>query len=42
MEYRTLKYELSDHVAVLTYDRPEQRNAVSREMNGELHHAWRR
>ncbi len=23
MEYRTLKYELDDHVAVLTYDRPE-------------------
>jgi enoyl-CoA hydratase len=42
MEYKTLKYELSDHVAVLTYDRPEQRNAVSREMNAELHDAWRR
>jgi enoyl-CoA hydratase len=42
MEYRTLSYELDDHVAVLTYDRPEQRNAVSREMNDELHHAWRR
>jgi len=42
MEYRTLTYELDDHVAVLTYDRPEQRNAVSREMNDELHHAWRR
>ena len=26
----------------LTYDRPEQRNAVSREMNSELHHAWQR
>ena len=42
MEYRTLNYELDGHVAVLTYDRPEQRNAVSREMNAELHHAWRR
>ena len=42
MEYGTLNYELDDHVAVLTYDRPEQRNAVSREMNAELHHAWRR
>lgn len=42
MEYRTLSYELDDHVAVLTYDRPEQRNAVSREMNDELHDAWRR
>jgi enoyl-CoA hydratase len=27
---------------VLTYDRPEQRNAVSREMNSELHDAWQR
>ena len=27
---------------MLTYDRPEQRNAVSRRMNAELHHAWRR
>ena len=42
MEYETLTYELDDHVAVLTYDRPEQRNAVSGEMNAELHHAWRR
>jgi len=40
--YRTLTYELDDHVAVLTYDRPEQRNAVSREMNAELHDAWQR
>ncbi len=42
MEYRTLGYELDGHVAVLTYDRPEQRNAVSREMNAELHDAWQR
>jgi enoyl-CoA hydratase len=42
MEYRTLSYQVDDHVAVLTYDRPEQRNAVSREMNDELHLAWRR
>jgi enoyl-CoA hydratase len=26
----------------VTYDRPEQRNAVSREMNAELHDAWQR
>ena len=42
MEYDEITYELDDHVAVLTYDRPEQRNAVSRRMNTELHHAWRR
>jgi enoyl-CoA hydratase/carnithine racemase len=40
--YRTLTYERDGHVAVLTYDRPEQRNAVSREMNAELHDAWQR
>jgi enoyl-CoA hydratase len=42
MAYRTIRYELDDHVAVLTYDRPRQRNAISREMNGELHDAWTR
>src|ERR687892_2508605 len=42
MEYRTLTYEQDAHVPVLTYNRPEQRNAVNREMNAELHHAWRR
>jgi enoyl-CoA hydratase/carnithine racemase len=42
MDYENLTYELDDHVAVLTYDRPEQRNAISRPMNAELHHAWRR
>ncbi len=42
MEYETLTYERDGHVTVLTYNRPEQRNAVSRKMNDELHHAWRR
>ena len=42
MTYKNLKYEQDGHVTVLTYDRPEQRNAVSREMNDELHHAWQR
>ena len=42
MNYETLRYERDGHVTVLTYDRPEQRNAVSRRMNEELHHAWRR
>ncbi|MBW2211288.1 MAG: 2-(1,2-epoxy-1,2-dihydrophenyl)acetyl-CoA isomerase, partial [Deltaproteobacteria bacterium] len=36
--YETIKYELDDHVAVLTYNRPKQRNAISRQMNLELHH----
>ncbi len=42
MEYNTLSYETDGPVTVLTYDRPDQRNAVSREMNSELHHAWQR
>jgi len=42
MDYETLRYERDGHVVVLTYDRPEQRNAISRQMNEELHHAWRR
>ena len=42
MSYETLRYEQDDHVVVLTYDRPEQRNAVSRQMNQELHDAWQR
>ena len=42
LSYETLQYELIERVAVLTLDRPEQRNAVSRQMNSELHDAWRR
>jgi enoyl-CoA hydratase/carnithine racemase len=42
MNYQTLRYEHADHVVTLTYDRPEQHNAVNRTMNAELHHAWQR
>src|SRR5437764_1052414 len=42
MEYETLLYEQHDRVVTLTYDRPEQHNAVNRTMNRELHHAWQR
>ena len=42
MDYETLKYEHAGHVVTLTYDRPEQHNAISRDMAVELHHAWRR
>jgi enoyl-CoA hydratase len=42
MQYETLRYEQDDHVITLTYDRPEQHNAVNRKMNDELHHAWQR
>src|SRR5881275_1051276 len=42
MEYETLIYEQDDHVVTLTYNRPDQHNAVNRLMNRELHHAWQR
>ena len=43
MDYETLRYERDGHVTVLTYDRPEARNAVSRQMNLEqIHDAWQR
>src|SRR3954465_6451833 len=42
MAYETLRYEQDGHVVVLTHDRPEHRNAVSRQMNRELHDAWQR
>jgi enoyl-CoA hydratase len=42
LDYETLIYEQSDHVVTLTYNRPDQHNAISRTMNRELHHAWQR
>ena len=42
MTYETLTWEREGRVVVLTYNRPEQRNAVSLRMNEELHHAWQR
>jgi enoyl-CoA hydratase len=42
MDFETLIYEQDDHVVTLTYNRPEQHNAVNRTMNRELHDAWQR
>ena len=42
MDYETLRYEQDGHVVTLVYDRPDQLNAISRQMSEELHHAWQR
>jgi len=42
MRYETLLYDTTDHVVTLTYNRVHQKNAISRLMNDELHHAWQR
>ena len=42
LAYENLKFEQDGHVVTVTYDRPEQRNAVNRALNAELHDAWQR
>jgi enoyl-CoA hydratase len=42
MDYETLLYRHEGHVVTLVYNRPEQHNAINRQMNLELHHAWQR
>ena len=42
MDYETLRYSHDEHVVTLVLDRPDQHNAISRQMNEELQHAWQR
>lgn len=42
MDYQTLLYRHEGHIVTLVYSRPEQHNAINRQMNLELHHAWQR
>jgi enoyl-CoA hydratase/carnithine racemase len=42
LDYETLIYEQDEQVVTLTYNRPEQHNAINRRMNEELQHAWQR
>jgi enoyl-CoA hydratase len=42
VDYQRLLYQQDGHVVTLTYNRPEQHNAIDRLMNKELHHAWQR
>ena len=42
MDQPILRYELADHVATVTLDRPEAMNALTRELYGELEAAFRR
>lgn len=40
-DLKTLTYELRDHIAVVTLNRPEARNAYDDTMQGEMSRVWR-
>jgi enoyl-CoA hydratase len=42
MDYTTIDYTQDEHVVTLVLNRPDQHNAISSTMNGELQHAWER
>ena len=39
-QYRTVEFEVGDHVATITLDRPERMNSFDRSMCEELRHIW--
>ena len=42
MDYETLLYDQDGHVVTITYNRPDQHNAINRRMNEELQHSFQR
>ena len=42
MTYETILYEVADRIATITFNRPEQLNAVNEQMIGELNDAYTR
>ena len=40
MTYETIRYDVQDRVATITFNRPGQLNAISPVMAGELRHAY--
>jgi enoyl-CoA hydratase/carnithine racemase len=39
--YETIEFEVADHVATITLNRPEQLNSFTEQMSKDLTHAWR-
>ncbi len=41
MRYENITYELEDHIATITLNRPEKHNCINKATSGELQHAWK-
>jgi enoyl-CoA hydratase/carnithine racemase len=40
MDYETIRYQVEDRIATITFDRPDRLNALSPEMVRELRQAY--